>query len=115
MNSPKKLAVPFVCVKNGGKSQMAAGLLRKVAGDTLTVESAGTRRIRQLADLQIGTQQTTPAPRLSSPFPLDKTLRRSEQLALNRPIKGGHSAGRQYETLPTYRLDLAADDIPPLT
>ena len=43
MNSPKKLAVPFVCVKNGGKSQMAAGLMRKVAGDTLTVESAGTK------------------------------------------------------------------------
>ena len=43
MNSPKKLAVPFVCVKNGGKSQMAAGLMRKIAGDTATVDSAGTK------------------------------------------------------------------------
>ena len=33
----------FVCVKNGGKSQMAAGLMRKIAGDTVTVDSAGTQ------------------------------------------------------------------------
>ena len=32
----------FVCVKNGGKSQMAAGLMRKLAGDTVRVYSAGT-------------------------------------------------------------------------
>lgn len=37
-----KQSVLFVCVKNGGKSQMAAGLLRKVAGDRIDVESAGT-------------------------------------------------------------------------
>ena len=36
-------SVLFVCVKNGGKSQMAAGLMRKVAGDTVRVYSAGTR------------------------------------------------------------------------
>ena len=33
----------FVCVKNGGKSQMAAGLMRKIAGDTVQVYSAGTK------------------------------------------------------------------------
>ena len=33
----------FVCVKNGGKSQMAAGLMAKRAGDAITVESAGTK------------------------------------------------------------------------
>ena len=32
----------FVCVKNGGKSQMAAGLMRKIAGDRIDVFSAGT-------------------------------------------------------------------------
>lgn len=32
----------FVCVKNGGKSQMAAGLMRKAAGDRVAVHSAGT-------------------------------------------------------------------------
>ena len=36
-------SVLFVCVKNGGKSQMAAGLVRQLAGDTVAVESAGTR------------------------------------------------------------------------
>ncbi|BBY26348.1 low molecular weight phosphatase family protein [Mycolicibacterium sediminis] len=35
-------SVLFVCVKNGGKSQMAAGLMRQLAGDTVEVHSAGT-------------------------------------------------------------------------
>jgi arsenate-mycothiol transferase len=35
-------SVLFVCVKNGGKSQMAAGLMRKAAGDAVQVHSAGT-------------------------------------------------------------------------
>jgi len=38
-----KPAVLFVCVKNGGKSQMAAGLMRKIAGDLVDVHSAGTQ------------------------------------------------------------------------
>lgn len=33
----------FVCVKNGGKSQMAAGLMRQLTGDSVEVYSAGTR------------------------------------------------------------------------
>jgi len=41
--TPAKPSVLFVCVKNGGKSQMAAGLLRQAAGDAVTVRSAGTR------------------------------------------------------------------------
>ena len=40
---PGQPSVLFVCVKNGGKSQMAAGLMRKAAGDAVTVDSAGTR------------------------------------------------------------------------
>ena len=36
-------SVLFVCVKNGGKSQMAAGLMRRIAGDSVEVYSAGTR------------------------------------------------------------------------
>ncbi|KQU44967.1 arsenate reductase [Rhodococcus sp. Leaf278] len=36
-------SVLFVCVKNGGKSQMAAGLMRKTAGDSVEVHSAGTK------------------------------------------------------------------------
>lgn len=45
-NGPATGGVPsvlFVCVKNGGKSQMAAGLMRKAAGNAVTVRSAGTR------------------------------------------------------------------------
>ncbi len=38
-----KAAVLFVCVKNAGKSQMAAGLMRRAVGDTVDVHSAGTR------------------------------------------------------------------------
>ncbi|HIW67420.1 MAG TPA: low molecular weight phosphatase family protein [Candidatus Dietzia merdigallinarum] len=36
-------SVLFVCVKNGGKSVMAEGLLRQAAGDAIEVHSAGTR------------------------------------------------------------------------
>lgn len=35
-------SVLFVCVRNGGKSQMAAGLMRQVAGSRVEVHSAGT-------------------------------------------------------------------------
>ena len=34
--------VLFVCVRNGGKSQMAAGLLRELGGQRFEVHSAGT-------------------------------------------------------------------------
>lgn len=40
MNVPQVL---FVCVKNGGKSQMAAGLMRHRAGESVGVDSAGTK------------------------------------------------------------------------
>jgi arsenate-mycothiol transferase len=40
---PGRPAVLFVCVKNGGKSQMAAGLMKLEAGDDITVTSAGTK------------------------------------------------------------------------
>ena len=45
--------VLFVCVKNGGKSQMAAGLMRRAAGDAVTVESAGTRAGAELNALSV--------------------------------------------------------------
>ena len=38
-----KPSVLFVCVKNGGKSQMAAALMRHHAGDAIEVHSAGTK------------------------------------------------------------------------
>ncbi|MDJ0356585.1 low molecular weight phosphatase family protein [Paenarthrobacter sp. PH39-S1] len=38
-----KPGVLFVCVKNGGKSQVAGGLMRHLTGDTVTVYTAGTK------------------------------------------------------------------------
>ena len=35
-------SVLFVCVKNGGKSQMAAGMMRHLVGKRVDVDSAGT-------------------------------------------------------------------------
>jgi arsenate-mycothiol transferase len=43
----------FVCVKNGGKSQMAAGLMRQVAGESVTIRSAGTRAGSSLNALSV--------------------------------------------------------------
>jgi arsenate-mycothiol transferase len=68
-------SVLFVCVKNAGKSQMAAGLMRKIAGDTLCVYSAGTlpgTAINQLSAkvlLEVGVDIST-----ESPKPIDRQL-----------------------------------------
>lgn len=43
MTETPKPSVLFVCVKNSGKSQMAAALMRKLSGDTVDIYSAGTR------------------------------------------------------------------------
>lgn len=59
--------VLFVCVKNGGKSQMAAGLMRRATGDVV-VESAGTRAgtalnalsVRSLAEVGVDISHETP-------------------------------------------------------
>lgn len=40
---PEKPSVLFVCSRNGGKSQIAAGYLAKEAGDLVHVSSAGTK------------------------------------------------------------------------
>lgn len=63
-------SVLFVCVKNGGKSQMAAGLMRKIAGDGVRVYSAGTRpgttinglSAESLAEVGVDISDQTPKP-----------------------------------------------------
>ena len=40
--------VLFVCVHNAGRSQMAAGLLHKLAGERVTVRSAGSEPAEHL-------------------------------------------------------------------
>jgi arsenate reductase len=43
-----KPSVLFVCVHNAGRSQMAAGWLRHLAGDTVDVRSAGSEPADQI-------------------------------------------------------------------
>ena len=42
-DAQKTPAVLFVCSKNGGKSQLAAGLMNQIAEGSVTVYSAGTK------------------------------------------------------------------------
>ena len=44
----EKLTVLFVCVHNAGRSQMAAGYLRELAGDRIEVRSAGSEPKEQI-------------------------------------------------------------------
>lgn len=44
----KKPSVLFVCVHNAGRSQMAAGWLRHLAGDKVEVRSAGSAPADQI-------------------------------------------------------------------
>jgi arsenate-mycothiol transferase len=46
-------SVLFVCVKNGGKSQIAVALMRHLAGDAFEVYSAGTKPGDRLNNLSI--------------------------------------------------------------
>lgn len=46
--TPKAPAVLFVCSKNGGKSQLAAGLMNQLSAGSVTVYSAGTKPGRSL-------------------------------------------------------------------
>lgn len=65
--------VLFVCVKNGGKSQMAAGLMRHLFGDQANVDSAGTRPGTTLNDqsvsalLEVGVDIRAEVPKLVTP------------------------------------------------
>jgi arsenate reductase (thioredoxin) len=43
-----KPSVLFVCVHNAGRSQMAAGFLRHLAGDAVEVRSAGSEPAEQI-------------------------------------------------------------------
>jgi arsenate reductase (thioredoxin) len=45
---PDKPSVLFVCVHNAGRSQMAAGYLRHLAGDAIDVRSAGSEPADQI-------------------------------------------------------------------
>ncbi len=68
-----KPRVLFVCVKNGGKSQMAAALLRLRAGDAIEIHSAGTTPGTAINDLsaqsvaEVGADMSGQAPTAINP------------------------------------------------
>ena len=70
-----RASVLFVCVHNAGKSQMAAALMRLVAGDRVDVHSAGTHPDAEVHDLsaaavaELGADMSREVPK-----PLDPAL-----------------------------------------
>lgn len=67
---PTPPQVLFVCVHNAGRSQMAAGFLAHLAGDTVTVRSAGSApgdalnpvAVAAMAEVGIDISQRRPTP-----------------------------------------------------
>ncbi len=76
-------SVLFVCVRNGGKSQMAAGLMRKAACDRVVVHSAGTHPGSKINALsaevlaEVGADMSGERPR-----PIDPELLRTVDLVV---------------------------------
>ncbi|WP_341976260.1 arsenate reductase ArsC [Microbacterium sp. LWO13-1.2] len=70
MTDTTKPSVLFVCVHNAGRSQMAAGFLRDIAGDRVEVRSAGSMPADQInpiaveAMAELGIDITAEAPKV---------------------------------------------------
>ena len=118
-------SVLFVCVKNAGKSQIAAGLMRRAAGDTVDVHSAGTRpgddvnALSAAALAEVGIDITDQTPR-----PIDPALLRAVDVVvtLGREAHVEPVDGTRFETWDTdepsergidglERMRLVRDDI----
>lgn len=120
-----KPSVLFVCVKNGGKSQMAAGLMRKVVGDSVEVHSAGTapgndvNSMSALVLSEIGVDLTGERPK---PIDPDLLARMDYVVTLGREAEVDVVAGPRFENWDTdepsergidgiERMRLVRDDI----
>ena len=57
MTAASKPSVLFVCVHNAGRSQMAAGFLRHLAGDAVEVRSAGSEPVDQINPVAVEAMQ----------------------------------------------------------
>ena len=109
----RKPSVLFVCVKNGGKSQMAAGLMRHAAGDSVDVYSAGTRPgtvINALSAeslLEVGVDI-----RDETPKAIDPALVQDVDLVvtLGREANVQHIAGTEFENWDTDEPSLRGID-----
>ena len=68
-----KPSVLFVCIHNAGRSQMAAGYLRHLAGDRIEVRSAGSMPADQINPIaveamrEVGIDITAEQPKVLSP------------------------------------------------
>jgi arsenate reductase len=73
MTTSTKPSVLFVCVHNAGRSQMAAGFLRHLAGDAVEVRSAGSAPADQInpvavqAMAEVGIDITDQKPKILTP------------------------------------------------
>ncbi|MEV4536522.1 arsenate reductase ArsC [Asanoa sp. NPDC049518] len=73
MTTSTKPSVLFVCVHNAGRSQMAAGFLRHLAGDRVEVRSAGSAPADQInpvaveAMAEVGIDITDQRPKVLTP------------------------------------------------
>jgi arsenate reductase len=71
--STAKPSVLFVCIHNAGRSQMAAGFLRHLAGDAVEVRSAGSEPADQInpvavdAMKEVGIDITDQKPKILTP------------------------------------------------
>ena len=69
----QKPSVLFVCVHNAGRSQMAAGYLRHLAGDRIEVRSAGSMPADQINPIaveamrEVGIDITAEQPKVLTP------------------------------------------------
>jgi arsenate-mycothiol transferase len=125
MSQAAKPSVLFVCVKNAGKSQMAAGLMRQIAGDTVQVYSAGTAPGDAINDLsalvlaEVGVDITDQTPTLIDP----QVVRGVDVVVtLGREARVEHIPGTRFENWDTdepsergidgiERMRLVRDDI----
>ncbi|KHL18496.1 arsenate reductase [Mumia flava] len=78
MTTPTVPSVLFVCVHNAGRSQMAAGFLRELAGDRVEVLSAGSKPAETInpvaveAMAEVGIDITAQQPRVLDPDDVER-------------------------------------------
>ncbi|MHA7665016.1 arsenate-mycothiol transferase ArsC [Mycolicibacterium sp. HS_4_1] len=101
MSTPKVL---FVCKSNSGKSQMAAGLMRQLAGDRIEVYSAGTDPGTAVNALSVESLREVGADMSGEhPKPIDPELVRDVDVVvvLGRQARVEPVAGTRFETWDT--------------
>ena len=104
MTTPVAPSVLFVCVKNGGKSQMAAGLMRSIAGDRVTADSAGTapgaaiNALSAQSLLEVGVDITDQVPKAITPQMIENS---DLVVTLGREVRLDPVPGARFENWDT--------------